>query len=57
MNNLLSFSKARKLKAKTDKKKRTEENRIKFGRTKAEKELSKTKTKKLGKKIDDHKIE
>ena len=57
MNNILSFSKARKLKAKTDKKKRSEENRIKFGRTKAEKELSKTKTKKLGKKIDDHKIE
>lgn len=38
-------------------KKRADENRIKFGRTKAEKELAKSKQEKNKKKIDDHLID
>ncbi|MBT5767675.1 MAG: DUF4169 family protein [Kordiimonadaceae bacterium] len=57
MAEILSFSKARKIDAKQKNEKRADKNRIKFGRTKAEKELAKSKQEKNKKKIDDHLID
>ncbi|NNC36820.1 MAG: DUF4169 family protein [Hyphomonadaceae bacterium] len=53
----INFNKARKAKLRSDKEKRATENRIKFGRTKAEKQLDKAKTDKLNKHIDDHELD
>lgn len=57
MAEILSFSKALKKDAKQKKEKRADKNRIKFGRTKAEKKLAKSKQEKNNKKIDDHQID
>lgn len=46
MAEILSFSKARKIKARNEKEKRADENRVKFGRTKAEKNCQKQKKRK-----------
>ena len=57
MADVLSLSKARKSKAKADKEARAQENRVKFGRTKAEKAADKARTTLAEKSIDAHKRE
>jgi hypothetical protein len=57
MADILSLSKARKSKAKADKEARAQENRVKFGRTKAEKDADRARTKLAEKSIDAHKRE
>ena len=51
--NLNKFRKARK---RAEKEQRASENRVKYGRTKAEKDLEKSRADKLRKAADDHKI-
>jgi hypothetical protein len=55
MAEILSLSKARKAKAKAEKETTAEANRIKFGRTKAERQLTDAKNLLADKKIDAHK--
>lgn len=55
MAEILSLSKARKKKARADKETRATENRVKFGRTKAEKKLTEAKKTKLDKELNAHK--
>lgn len=57
MADILSLSKARKAKARTDKEAQAAENRVKFGRTKAEKQLEQAKASLADKKIDAHKLD
>lgn len=57
MADILSFSKHKKRKERLEKIKCAEENRVNFGRTKAEKKSSKTKKNKEGKTLDDHKLD
>ncbi len=57
MADILSLSKARKTKAKADKDARAAENRVKFGRTKAEKVVEKARHDLTEKSIDGHKRE
>jgi len=54
---VINLNKAKKTKAKADAKKQAEQNRIKFGRTKQEKQLEKAKAQLDAKKIDAHKRE
>lgn len=54
---ILSFSNARKKTAKLKKKQRAEENRIKFGHTKTEKNLQKTKKVIDQNELDDNQID
>lgn len=55
MAEILSFSKARKAKAKVEKETTAEANRLKFGRTKAERELEDAKKLLSDRQIDAHK--
>jgi hypothetical protein len=55
MADILSLSKARKSKAKADKEARASENRVKFGRTRAEKAVDKARQDLTEKSIDAHK--
>jgi hypothetical protein len=55
MADILSLSKARKAKARADKDATAEANRLKFGRTKAEKQKSSAENALSDKKIDGHK--
>lgn len=55
MAEILSLSKARKAKQRAGKEAQATENRVKFGRTKAEKQLEQAKTHLADKKIDAHK--
>ena len=57
MADILSLSKARKSKAKSDKAAQAQENRTKFGRTKSEKAADRARTKLAEKSIDAHKRE
>lgn len=57
MAEILSLSKARKKTAKLKKEQKAEENRLKFGKTKGEKKLSKMKQAQKKKTMDDHKID
>jgi hypothetical protein len=57
MPDILSLSKARKSKAKAEKEARAQENRVKFGRTKAERAADKARTSLAEKSIDAHKRE
>lgn len=57
MNNILSLSKARKVKAKEQKEQKATENRIKFGQTKQQKKLQEAKRKKEIKDLSAHKKE
>lgn len=57
MAEILSLSKARKAKARAEKETTAEANRIKFGRTKAERALIDAKKTLSDKKIDAHKRE
>lgn len=54
MAEIISLSKARKAKARADKEQAASENRIKFGRTKAEKQLDKAKDVLATRRIDGH---
>jgi hypothetical protein len=55
MGDILSLSKARKTRAKAEKEQAAAENRIRFGRTKAEKAQDKALRLKAETKLDDHK--
>ncbi|MBJ6986301.1 MULTISPECIES: DUF4169 family protein [unclassified Devosia] len=55
MAEILSLSKARKAKAKVEKETTAEANRLKFGRTKAERELEEAKKLLSDRQIDAHK--
>lgn len=55
MAEILSLSKARKAKERAGKEAQAAENRVKFGRTKAEKQLEQAKANLADKKIDAHK--
>ncbi len=57
MADIISFSKARKARARADKEQLAAENRIKFGRTKAEKDLEAAKKSLSEKRLDDLKRE
>jgi hypothetical protein len=52
--NLRQFRKSR---ARAEKDAKAEENRVKFGRTKAEKQLEKAEKEKARRQLDDHKLE
>ena len=55
MSEIFNLNKARKARARTDKKVRAEANAVKFGRTKAEKSLDKAKADQARLDIDAHK--
>jgi hypothetical protein len=57
MANVINLNKKRKTKAKGEKEKQAEQNRIKFGRTKEQKQLEKLKADKAKRHIDGHKID
>jgi len=57
MTNIINLNKARKTKARADKEQCAEENRTKFGRTKAEKSADHTVRNKQRQHSDSHKIE
>lgn len=57
MADILSFSKARKARARADKEQTAAENRVKFGRTKAEKEREAGLRKIAQKRLDESKLE
>lgn len=57
MAEIISFSKARKAKAKADKEQAATENRAKFGRTKAEKQLDAARNALTEKRLDEAKRE
>jgi len=57
MTEVINLNKKRKAKAKTDSEKNASENRVKFGRTKEQKQLEKAKSKLSEKHIDAHKRE
>ena len=53
----VNLNKFRKAKRRAEKEQRASENRVKFGRTKAEKEIEKSRAEKLKKAADDHKLD
>ncbi|WP_082114174.1 DUF4169 family protein [Kiloniella litopenaei] len=57
MSNVINLKQARKSKARKEKASKAADNRIEFGRTKAEKEISKTEKKRQTKILDDHKLD
>jgi len=57
MGKILSLSKVRKTLAKAEKEKKANNNRIKFGRTKGEKDLAKAREGLADKKLDDKKLD
>lgn len=57
MTEIINLNKNRKAKARTDKEKKAAENRIKFGRTKEEKNAQKLKAERLERHLKGHKRE
>ncbi|MDG1438891.1 MAG: DUF4169 family protein [Emcibacteraceae bacterium] len=57
MSEILSFSKAKKKKARVEKEKQANENRAKFGRTRFQKKLDKAKAENHINLVDDHKLD
>ena len=57
MTKIINFNKARKAKLRSDKESQASENRVKFGRTKADKQLDSAKIEKLNKHVDDHELD
>lgn len=57
MSNILSLSKARKAKARADKEKTAEQNRVLFGRTKAEKQQARAEKELADRRIAAHRID
>ena len=56
MSEPVNLNKFRKAKAKADKEQKAKENRAKFGRTKAAKQLDKARTDKLSKLTEGHRL-
>ena len=57
MTTPVNLNRFRKAKARADKKARAEENSVKFGRTKAEKDLDKARAEKAVTSIEQHKLD
>ncbi|MFC7780519.1 DUF4169 family protein [Legionella taurinensis] len=57
MADIISLSKKRKAKARSQKEKKASENRIKFGRTKSEKKLDTLEKERHERQLDGHKLE
>ena len=57
MSNVTNLNQFRKQKAKANKKREADRNAVKFGRTKAEKELDKARESKAARDLDGHKAE
>ena len=57
MTDPVNLNKFRKAKKRADKEQRASENRAKFGRTKADKDLEKTRADMLRKTTEDHKLD
>ncbi len=57
MAKVTNLNRFRKAKARTDKTRQAEENRAKFGRTKADKTLATTRSTKASSHLDDHKLD
>lgn len=57
MAEIINLNKARKAKARVDKSARAEENRVRFGRSKAEKQADAAETAKVTRLLDDSKRE
>ncbi len=57
MSEVINFKQKRKAKARSDKEKTAAENRVKYGRTKAEKSAEKLRSEMAKKKIEGHKRE
>lgn len=53
----VNLNRYRKAKARADKKRRAAENTVKFGRTKAEKDLEQARTDKAETSVDQHKLD
>ena len=51
---IVNLNKARKIRARADKKARASENAVKFGRTKGQKTRDKTETDRAARDLDDH---
>ena len=56
-NDIVNLRQFRKSKARAEKDAKAEENRVKFGRTKAEKQLQKAEKEKARRQLDGHKLE
>jgi hypothetical protein len=56
MSKPVNLNQFRKQKIRAEQKKRAEQNRVNFGRTKSEKELSKRQTEKIKADLDGHKL-
>lgn len=57
MSQPVNLNRFRKQKARAEKKARADENAVKFGRTRAEKDLDKTKAEKAARDVDGHERE
>lgn len=57
MTNITNLNRFRKKKARFEKEQRSDENRAKFGRTKAEKSRDHTNAEKLKAHLDDHRLQ
>ncbi|WP_085900038.1 DUF4169 family protein [Kiloniella majae] len=57
MNNVINLKQARKNKARKEKSAKAADNRVEFGRTKVEKEISKAQKERQTKILDDHKLD
>ncbi|MCI5094918.1 MAG: DUF4169 family protein [Rhodobacteraceae bacterium] len=57
MSNVTNLNQFRKQKAKANKKREADRNAVKFGRTKAEKDLDKARASKAARTLDGHKAE
>lgn len=57
MAEVINLNKKRKAKLRLEKEKKASENRIKFGRTKAEKQLEKKENERFERQLDGHKLE
>ncbi|MDR3442393.1 MAG: DUF4169 family protein [Legionella sp.] len=57
MADVINLNKKRKAKNRLEKEKKASENRIKFGRTKKEKQLAKQENERIERHLDGHKLE
>jgi len=57
MTEVINLNSKRKAKARTEKEKKASQNRIKFGRTKAEKKIEKLNAKRAQQNLEGHKLE
>lgn len=57
MSHIINFNKARKARAKTEAEQRAVENRLRFGRSKEEKQRERNQSAEAAKKLDGHKLD